>query len=108
MLLIKAGKPMPKSMGKCPFCEKKMIPKVIEANSFRRDKCQCSECGEIIYVCRKFGCKNYAKGSQYYDEELCPDCSEELASTVGKVGEKALVTVGGVLAAHFGKEIVKN
>lgn len=63
-----------KPKGKCPFCLKLMVPKVLEENTLRRDKCQCSFCSKIVYICRMPSCNNYAKGGDYYDDELCPDC----------------------------------
>lgn len=87
---------MPKALGKCPFCENKMIPEVIEHNSLRRDKCKCTECGNIIYICRAPSCKNYAKGSKFYDEEFCPDCIASFFSAgsgIANAGAKAAMSV---------------
>lgn len=72
-----------KHKGQCPFCNEIVQPKVIEENTIRRDKCLCTECSEIIYVCRSPGCQNYAKGGEHYDHELCPSCTSNIAD-IGK------------------------
>jgi len=65
-----------KHSGRCSFCEEKVRPEVIEKNFFRRDKCLCPSCKEIIYTCRSPLCHDYAKGGEYYDDELCRWCIE--------------------------------
>lgn len=76
---------MSKHPGICPHCRKNVTPEVIEENSLRRDKCECPECKGIVYVCRTLGCDNYAKGSNAYDDELCPDCAKILANNAGGI-----------------------
>ena len=49
-----------KHKGLCPFCKAEVIPRVIQENHVRRDKCECPECKEAIYICRAPGCENYA------------------------------------------------
>lgn len=63
-----------KPRGECPFCLEIMQPNILEVNVLRRDKCECPLCYEIVYICRMPSCNNYAKGGDYYDDELCLDC----------------------------------
>ena len=51
-----------KHQGGCPFCKGTVTPEVLEENTLRRDKCQCPECANTLYVCRTPGCHSYAKG----------------------------------------------
>ncbi len=44
-----------KHKGLCPFCKAEVIPRVIQENHVRRDKCECPECKEAIYICRAPG-----------------------------------------------------
>ena len=74
-----------KPLGRCPWCGKDVVGRVVEENYIRRDECVCPECGEKIFICRAPGCNNYAKGG-IWDDEFCPDCT------------KTVVT-GGVLSA---------
>lgn len=98
-----------KQKGKCPFCSKTVQAQILEENTIRRDKCQCPECKEIIFVCRTLGCHDYSKGTDSYDHELCPDCTSKTAdaasSTMAVVGKAAIVAVGAIAAAaaksHF-------
>lgn len=85
-----------KSKGICPFCAEMVTPPVIEENSVRRDKCACPVCREDIYVCRSPGCNNYAKGGEYYDDELCPQCTSGIAE-IGR-GTVALAVFGALVA----------
>lgn len=97
---------MPKALGKCPFCENKMIPEVIEHNSLRRDQCKCTECENIIYICRAPSCKNYAKGSKYYDEEFCPDCTARVLGAGGGIVNAGVKSVMVAVAGFVVKKIL--
>lgn len=97
-----------KSQGICPFCKEKVRPIILEENTLRRDKCQCPACNEIIYVCRIFGCQNYAKGGDIYDDELCPVCAEGIKDTIGKLVIVAGVSVVGVVSKDVGKRAGKK
>lgn len=94
-----------KTRGLCPFCEEQVQAIVLEENYLRRDRCMCPECGEDIYVCRSPGCYNYAKGGEYYDDELCPACTKGVADFVKgsaeTIGGAAVIAVAGTLAAFF-------
>ncbi|MCT6876295.1 hypothetical protein [Frischella perrara] len=97
-----------KSKGRCPFCKKKIRPIIIEENTLRRDKCKCPACNEIIYVCRIFGCQNYAKGSESYDDECCPKCAKGIKNTIGCLSKVILLTVGPIIAKKIANEISNN
>lgn len=77
-----------KHKGTCPFCSEVVQPKITEENKVRRDKCQCPNCHQAVYVCRSPGCQNYAKGGNLYDDELCPSCT----SSIAEVGKGAIAT----------------
>ncbi|ECB3955403.1 hypothetical protein CQL54_23920 [Salmonella enterica subsp. enterica serovar Newport] len=78
-----------KPKGKCPFCAAEMVPETVEKNTFRRDKCKCTSCKEIIYRCRNvLFCNDYAKGGVLYDDELCPSCGESLSKSAKEFPEK--------------------
>lgn len=85
-----------KTKGICPFCKEEVMPVVLEENTVRRDKCQCPECKKTIYSCRGAGCDNYAKGGNYYDQELCPECTRAAVATAKDVG---VMVAAGVLTA---------
>ncbi len=82
-----------KPKGVCPFCKKEINARVIQENKIRRDKCECSDCKSIIYVCRTPGCENYAKGGHLYDDELCPSCMSNIGRSIGALGTTALSIV---------------
>lgn len=90
-----------KHVGLCPFCNKEVRPRVVEENYLRRDKCKCPECSNIIYVCRTPGCTNYAKGGDFWDDELCPSCTSTLFD-----GGVSLATdfLPGILGSLFKKK----
>ena len=93
-----------KSKGLCPFCQEQIQAKVIEENYLRRDRCICPECQEDIYVCRSPGCNNYAKGGKYYDDELCPTCTESIAENLKSTVVNGLLALGvTAIAALFKK-----
>jgi ribosomal protein S27AE len=73
---------MNKHLGKCPFCNESVRPRVIEENSVRRDICRCPECSNSILVCRTPGCQDYAKGGEIYDDEFCPECTKGAHTTL--------------------------
>ena len=79
-----------KQKGKCPFCLKSIEPEIIEENTVRRDKCKCTECEELIYLCRSPGCHDFAKGTSVYDHELCPSCTETATNLAAEFGKAAL------------------
>jgi hypothetical protein len=79
-----------KHKGTCPFCKNEVIPLVTQENYVRRDKCECPECKENIYVCRAPGCENYAKGGSLYDDELCPSCTSSIGGGFSTLGMMAL------------------
>lgn len=84
-----------KDEGLCPFCHQDVRPRVIEENYLRRDKCQCPECGGIVYVCRTPGCTNYAKGGDFWDDELCPSCTSSLFNTAASASIGLLPMIFG-------------
>ncbi len=86
-----------KHKGLCPFCAETVQPKVLEENIVRRDKCQCPDCKNIVYVCRSPGCQNYAKGGEYYDDELCPQCT----SGISEIGKTTAVMGAITIAAKI-------
>ncbi|WP_131604661.1 hypothetical protein [Pectobacterium carotovorum] len=94
-----------KSLGVCPFCKKNVRPVVVEANYARRDKCQCPECKESVYVCRGFGCEDYTKGGELYDDEFCPKCAQSISSgtksSVYKAYGSALTLVAAIALIAF-------
>lgn len=71
---------MSKGLGKCPWCGENVRAKVVEENYVRRDICICPNCGEKILVCRIPGCNNYAKAGDFWDDEICPDCTSNAGS----------------------------
>ncbi|MBI0164409.1 hypothetical protein [Snodgrassella sp. M0351] len=73
-----------KPIGICPNCNHEVRAKISVKNNLRRDKCECPNCEETIYVCRNYGCRNYAVGGDYYDDEFCPTCAKELMKFAGK------------------------
>ena len=87
-----------KHLGECPFCKGAIKAKVIEENVVRRDKCECPECGEAIYVCRTPGCDGYAKGGALYDHELCPVCTRGCVAAAATVVVATAVTLASALA----------
>ena len=88
-----------KQIGECPFCNEMQVPVLIEANTIRRDKCACSVCKEVIYVCRTPGCHSFAKGGSAYDDELCPACTRGVVSNSAMVVVTVVGTVLATLAA---------
>lgn len=88
-----------KHVGTCPFCRAEMRPRVVEENIVRRDKCECTECGKTIYVCRTPGCRDYAKGGDLYDDELCPVHTAALTDHTGDIAKGAVVLALGTLIA---------
>lgn len=72
-----------KHQGKCAYCGEMVMPRIIEENDLRRDKCKCPLCGNFMYVCRTPGCNNYARSGSMYDDELCSDCTSSVVSQVG-------------------------
>ena len=91
-----------KHKGLCPFCKAEVIPRVIQENHVRRDKCECPECKEAIYICRAPGCENYAKGGRLYDDELCPSCTSCIGGGVGTLG---MIALGAVISTFVGKKM---
>ena len=79
-----------KHEGMCPFCKEMVSPKIIEKNTFRRDKCRCTnpDCEKIIYICRGLGCQDYAKSGVIYDDELCESCTDAFIERVKKIPEQ--------------------
>jgi hypothetical protein len=93
-----------KPMGLCPFCKEPVKADVVEENVVRRDKCACPSCGGTIYVCRSPGCDNYAKGGDYYDDEMCPSCTSGAGGTaVGVVAAVAVGVLTGLVTDLFKK-----
>lgn len=74
-----------KPTGKCSYCKKEMTPIIIEGNFYRRDKCKCSLCKEIVYLCRYPGCHNYVMGGKHYDDEFCFFCTQEISKATGSL-----------------------
>lgn len=97
-----------KSKGSCPFCKEEIRPIILEENTLRRDKCECPTCNEIIYVCRIFGCENFAKGGDIYDDEFCPECAKNIQKTIGGLGKGMLTIVGLGIATAISKKIGEN
>jgi hypothetical protein len=96
-----------KQIGKCPFCQKQVQALVIEENTVRRDRCECPECREPLYVCRTPGCHDYAKGTATYDHEFCPDCTTKMSGAAAEVGSAA-IKAGGVILAAWGSAKVAS
>jgi hypothetical protein len=95
-----------KQKGKCPFCGNTVQAEIVEENTIRRDKCQCPECKELLFVCRTPGCHDYAKGTETYDHELCPDCTSKVADAASSTGSligKAAVTAVGIIVTAAAK-----
>lgn len=90
-----------KAKGMCPYCQEPVNAVVLEANTLRRDKCKCPKCEETVYVCRAPRCDNYVKNGALYDDELCPECTKGLSSTVGTL---ALMAAGTALTAIISKK----
>lgn len=80
-----------KHLGKCPWCGENVRAVVIEENYIRRDLCECPKCGEKILICRTPGCTNYAKGGDFWDDELCPDCTSGAGSIATGVATTVLI-----------------
>ncbi|MNC43716.1 hypothetical protein D3C75_925910 [compost metagenome] len=97
-----------KQKGKCPFCEETVAATVIEDNTVRRDKCQCPNCNEFIFLCRSPGCHDYAKGTQVYDHELCPSCTDTVSEGFKVIGKSVLTlattVIGGLILAAAKKK----
>lgn len=91
-----------KQKGKCPFCSSVISAVVDESNTFRRDKCRCPSCNEVIYVCRSPGCHDYAKGTESWDHELCPECTSKLDGAISTVS-KYVLDAGKAIAVDFVK-----
>jgi hypothetical protein len=96
-----------KQAGTCPFCTKLVSALVVEHNTVRRDKCTCPECKQPIYVCRTPGCHDYAKGTETYDHEFCPDCTGKMAALGAEVGKTAL-KVGGLIAVAAAEAAIRG
>lgn len=81
---------MSKSKGLCPFCKTEMIPDIVESNFLRRDRCRCTKCSRIIYICRTPFCNDYTKSGELYDDEFCAKHSEGLKGFVKDLPNKIL------------------
>ena len=90
-----------KPKGKCSFCKQEVTPVVLEENSFRRDKCMCPNCKEIIYLCRYFGCDNYARGGDLYDDELCSHCASDISKSSGSVIKTGVSVIVGLAIKSY-------
>ncbi len=97
-----------KDDGSCPFCKSEIKPVVIEENNLRRDKCQCPECEEFMYVCRAPGCRSYARGGDVYDDEFCLGCSDKIAAfgrdAAEKFGGAAVLGGAALITAWIAKQ----
>jgi hypothetical protein len=88
--------PKPKPAGLCPNCKKMVRASVVEENTVRRDMCSCPACKADLLVCRTPGCDDYARGGEYYDDELCPACTKKGgAVAVGLAAGAAYILSGG-------------
>ena len=67
--------------GHCPQCGQVVTPRRLEANTLRRDVLECPHCQARILKCRFPGCKDYALGGEFWDNEFCPDCTKTVAQT---------------------------
>ena len=97
-----------KPIGICPHCNHEVRAKISVKNNLRRDQCKCPNCGATIYVCRNYGCRNYAVGGDYYDDEFCPTCAKELMKFAGKHAEKSSGILLTALATAFSSFIVSK
>ena len=97
-----------KPIGICPNCNHEVRAKISVKNNLRRDKCECPNCEATIYVCRNYGCRNYAVGGDNYDDELCPTCAKELMELVGKLAGKSSEILLTTLTAAFASFIVSK
>lgn len=95
-----------KQKGCCPFCGEAVSPIVVEENSFRRDRCKCPKCEATVFLCRSPGCHNYAKGTDTYDHELCPACTEAAVELGSKIAS-TLLDVGKTVAVKALSDKVK-
>jgi len=97
-----------KAPGICGHCRETVSPNVIEENTFRRDKCQCPKCSEILYSCRTPGCDDYAKGGKSYDEELCVGCTKSLAEGAGTLAKGAITVLATAGAAYAASKFTES
>ncbi len=86
--------------GACPHCRKMVTPRILGEKFLRRDKCECIECKGIVCACRAPGCGHFAKGSESYDNELCPACASSLADSVASVAQSILATIAAGAASR--------
>ena len=92
-----------KQTGACPFCKAQIEAIVVESNTIRRDRCTCPSCKQPILVCRTPSCHDYAKGTETWDHEFCPDCTQK----AGEVSSQTLSAVG-TFAKDLSKELAKG
>lgn len=90
-----------KQKGSCPFCGEVVEPNVVEKNAGpRRDRCECPNCGESVYLCRMPACHNYAKWTENWDHEYCPACWGLLKSLAAKAGVVLVDLLPALLALY--------
>ena len=87
-----------KQKGTCPFCKENVAAILVEDNTVRRDKCRCPQCNEFVFLCRSPGCHDYAKGTQVYDHELCPSCTETVTDGLKVIGKTALTLATTIIS----------
>lgn len=67
--------------GKCPFCAEEIEVSesdIIQSNTIRRDVYRCPNCGKPILKCMGIGCRDFAAGGKYYDNNFCPECLKKV------------------------------
>ena len=86
--------------GMCSYCKEMVTPTIVfEENTIRRDVFVCPNCGNKILKCMTPGCHNYACGHEYYDENLCVECTANIpTAAAGAVG-----FIASVLTIFSGK-----
>ena len=69
-------------IGLCPFCNEVVTGILVEENTIRRNIYKCPKCGKRILKCMTPFCSNFAEGGDFWDDNLCPECTDGLCSIV--------------------------
>jgi len=57
--------------GFCSYCFEETYHIEQQWNLLRRNMYSCESCKKVTYMCRV--CQNFAKGGDYWDDELCAE-----------------------------------